>query len=105
MQATEVDGEAGKVLSGLRTSYSSCQFPDANGFVVMDASLFGCLQLRLVTIFKPLSGYGLITESDGPNSAGGVAVFAGFAARRVGTQQAAGCFFLDMHFCGHGGRI
>ena len=102
MDAAEVDGEAGQVFLWPCPFYGGSQFLDADRPVVMDAGLFGGLQFGIATVLDPLSGNGLVAESDGTYGAGGVAVFADTAARRVGAQQASRRLFLDMHFSGHG---
>lgn len=89
MDAAEVDVEAWKVLSGHGTFDSGCQFPDADGPVVVDAGLFGGLQFGFGTVLEPLSRNGFIAKSNSPDGTGRVTVFADLAARRIGTQQAA----------------
>jgi hypothetical protein len=73
------------------------QFPDADRSIVVDAGRFGGLQLGIAAWFEPLSGKGFVAESYGAYGACRVAILAGLAARRIGAEQTARSFFLEMH--------
>ena len=97
MDAAEIDGEAGQFLLWLRAFDGSRQFPDADGAVVVYAGRLGSLQISIAAFVEPLSRYGFIAESDSAYGARRVAILAGFAARRIGAEQAPGRLFLEVH--------
>lgn len=101
MESAKVDGKAWQVLSWRRPFDGGCQLLDADGTVVVDAGLLGGLQFHLAAWVEPLSRNGFVAESDSPNGSGRVTVFAGLAARRIGTQQAPRGLFLDVHSSVH----
>ncbi len=97
MDAAEVDGKAGESFLWLRAFDGFRQLPDADRSVVVDAGRFGGLQLGIAAWVEPLASDGFVVESYGADGACRVSVFAGLAARRIGAEQTACGFFLEVH--------
>ena len=93
METAEVDGEARQVLSGLVAFDCGCHLLDTDGAVVVNAGRFGSLQFGIAALVEPLSRNGLVAKSDSTDGARRIAVFAGFAAWRIGAEEATRGFF------------
>ena len=72
-------------------------FLDADGAVIVDARLLGFLQVGIIATFQPLAGNALVAETHGTDGTGHVTLATGAATRRIFTQQATGCLFLEIH--------
>ena len=94
MNATEVDGEGGILRFGWATRYSPdwltthrmSQFLNANGPVIMDASILCCHQILVSTPDKPLSGQAFVAKTDCSDGSCGVTFFTRLAAWSVQTK-------------------
>jgi hypothetical protein len=95
--AAEVYVDCRAVVVGLCRTDSAQQLADSDGLVVVDACLFGLLQLVDGTFCDPLASQFGIVEPDGTYSPRRVSVFADLATWCVGTEQATGSFVVNMY--------
>ena len=98
MNTAKVNGKVGLVFLCRRTSIQRTKhFFDTNGTVVVNASLFGILQILIRTLINPLGSQPLITKPNGTNGTSRIAILTCLTAWSIYTKQTSCSLFFQVH--------